>query len=265
MIYKAAQTIAVKKNQDRVLSTKDSLILCDGVGSFDGSNIVADLAISHLQFAAGSSEIFPLIKEAHHELVDKELVGGTTVITALIDEKEQMSFVRLAYLGNGSIYHFHGNLFELPPSYSEGSRSFRYTNLLVPHVDGENALIRHISHNSTQVELQPTFIDLSLTGVNGDVIFLFTDGITSLEDDVIIVDDQDRLWRYQSENVNNIFSNFHLWLKYNSAEFSEEKLDIFLKQELLKLKSSQKLEDDASVGVIITDRVLEYYKKTYHA
>jgi dsRNA-specific ribonuclease len=42
-------------------------------------------------------------------------------------------------------------------------------------------------------------------------------------------------------------------------------LDKFLEDELMTLKEEQKLEDDASIGIIITEKVIEYYKSHFNA
>lgn len=65
----------------------------------------------------------------------------------------------------------------------------------MPHVDKEGSLLRHISHDSKVYELTPSFIDLSLTGISGDIILIFSDGISTLEEDIIVMDDQQRIWR----------------------------------------------------------------------
>lgn len=265
MAYLSAKHIAVKKDQDRVAHMTNKLVLCDGIGEFVDSAKAAELTIKNILFSERKSEIMTYVDESANEIVEKNIVGGTTLISACIDRIEEVESLTIAYIGNGSVFHLNGDFFELPSSYNDSNRPYRFSNLMVPNVDKEGVLLRHISHHSSREELIPSFIELSLTGCNGDIILLFTDGISSLEEDIIVVDDQQRIWRNQSENVSTILNDLHEWLKNNHAVISQEKLDQFLELELTKLKNMKKLEDDASIGIIFTDAVLDYYKKTYHA
>jgi len=263
MILLAAKNIGVKMGQDRVWVSENKILLCDGIGSFGGSGEAADVVIGCLQFAENKVELISHINSAHNEILDKEIFGGTTMLSAIVTEDHLK--VMLAYLGNGSIYHFTGDLFDKPETFTESNKIHRYVNYLLPHVDKDGALLKHISNCSTAQELVPTFLELSLNGLEGDVIFMFTDGISSLEDDIVISDDQSRIWRNQSENVNSILNHWDLWMKANYSDINKEKLDKFLEDQLAWLKENKKLEDDASIGLIMTKRVIEYYKMKYNA
>lgn len=263
MISLAAKSIKVKMNQDRVWVSENKILLCDGIGSFERSGEVADIAINQLQFAENNLELKSYINLAHAEILDKEINGGTTMLSAIVTEDN--SKLMLAYLGNGSIFHFNGDLFDKPDSYEDLNKVNRYINYLLPHVDKDGALLKHISNHSTEEELSPSLLELSLTGLYGDVILMFTDGISSLEEDVVIADDQSRIWRNQSENVNSILDHWDVWMKSNYNNIDGEKLDEFLENELTWLKENRKLDDDASIGLIMTKRVIEYYKMKYNA
>jgi len=263
MIFLSAKSIKVKMDQDRVWVSENKILLCDGIGSFERSGEVADIAINQLQFAENNLELKSYINLAHAEILDKQIIGGTTMLSAIV--MEDNSKLMLAYLGNGSIYHFSGDLFDKPESYEDLNKVHRYINYLLPHVDKDGALLKHISNCSTEEELGPSLLELSLTGLYGDVILMFTDGISSLEEDIIIADDQSRIWRNQSENVNSIIDHWDVWMKANYSDMDKEKLDKFLEDELAWLKENRKLDDDASIGLIMTKRVIDYYKMKYNA
>ena len=226
MIFLSAKSIKVKMDQDRVWVSENKILLCDGIGSFERSGEVADIAINQLQFAENNLELKSYINLAHAEILDKQIIGGTTMLSAIV--MEDNSKLMLAYLGNGSIYHFSGDLFDKPESYEDLNKVHRYINYLLPHVDKDGALLKHISNCSTEEELGPSLLELSLTGLYGDVILMFTDGISSLEEDIIIADDQSRIWRNQSENVNSIIDHWDVWMKANYSDMDKEKLDKFL-------------------------------------
>jgi hypothetical protein len=160
----------------------------------------------------------------------------------------------MAYIGNGGIIHMHGDFGFEPHSI------YRYSNLMIPHVDKNGTLIRHLSRQSIPNDLQPTFIDISLTAPFGDIVLFFTDGIVSLEEEQIIVDDSGRIWRNQSESVSFILTKLHEWLQRNCKELSNESLLAFNQSVLEDLKYMGKLEDDASMGIIITEDVLKFYR-----
>lgn len=262
MIFLSAKSIAVKMDQDRVSVSDRNILLCDGIGSFDRSGEVADIALQHLQYANNNLELKSCIIMAHTEILNKQIIGGTTMISAIVMEDE--SKVLLAYLGNGSIYHFSGDLFDKPESYEDLNKVNRYINYLLPHVDKDGALLKHISNCSTEEELGPSLLEVSLTGLHGDVILMFTDGISSLEEDIIIADDQSRIWRNQSENVSSILDHWDVWMKTNYRNIDKEKLDKFLEDELAWLRENRKLDDDASIGLIMTKTVIDYYKMKYN-
>jgi len=250
----SSYTIAIKKDQDRSFFDDHSIIICDGVGQFLDSAKAADLIIEEVKFWNGErNNLCGLISQAQQLLVDEKIDGGSTLIISNLEDKEN-SNLRMAYIGNGGIIHMHGDFgFEL-------NSIHRFSNLMIPHVDKNGTLIRHISQQSTTNNPQPTFIDISLTAPFGDIILFFTDGVGSLEEEQIIVDDSGRIWRNQSEAVSFILHELHGWLRLSCKELSNESLLAFNQRVLEDLKIMGKLEDDASMGIIITEGVLTFYR-----
>jgi hypothetical protein len=247
-------SISIKKDQDRSYFDNQTIIVCDGVGQFSDSAKAADLIIEEMKFWNGErNNLYGLISRAQQLLVDEKIDGGSTLIISNLEDKEN-SNLRMAYIGNGGIIHMHGDFgFEL-------NSIHRFSNIMIPHVDKNGTLIRHISRQSIPSDVQPTFIDISLTAPFGDVVLFFTDGIVSLEEEQIIVDDSGRIWRNQSEAVSFILNKLHEWLQRNCKEFSNESLLAFNQEVLEDLKVMGKLEDDASMGIIITEGVLKFYR-----
>jgi hypothetical protein len=247
-------SISIKKDQDRSYFDNQTIIVCDGVGQFSDSAKAADLIIEELKFWNGErNNLYGLISRAQQLLVDEKIDGASTLIISNLEDKEN-SNLRMAYIGNGGIIHMHGDFgFEL-------NSIHRFSNLMIPHVDKNGTLIRHISRQSIPSDVQPTFIDISLTAPFGDIVLFFTDGIVSLEEEQIIVDDSGRIWRNQSEAVSFILNKLHEWLQRNCKEISNESLLVFNQEVLEDLKVMGKLEDDASMGIIITEGVLKFYR-----
>ena len=74
------------------------------------------------------------------------------------------------------------------------------------------------------------------------------------------MDDSGRIWRNQSEAVSFILNELHRWLRQSCKELSNESLLAFNQKVLEDLKIMGKLEDDASMGIIITEGVLTFYR-----
>lgn len=263
MVYLAVSHIPIKKDQDRTACLENKLVICDGIGEFKDSELAAQILIEYISFSEHGEipEIIGYISQAQKKIYNETIEGGTTLICASIDERTDITKIKLAYLGNGSIIHFHGNFGELQPLEGAAHNIYRYSNLLIPHVDKDGTLLKHVSHHSHPNDLIPTFIELSLTGTNGDIILILTDGINSLEDEIIIQDEHKRTWRHQSENTFFIVNSLHKWLKTHHNSLTNISLDEFIKNTLNRMKELGKLEDDASIGIILTDEVLTYYQK----
>lgn len=254
VFYHSAYTIAIKKDQDRSFFDDQSIIICDGIGEFPDSALAAQLVIEELKLWDGERNcLHGRISHTQQLLIDQNINGGSTLVISKIKEEVNLN-LRMAYLGNGSIILMHGDFG------FETNSIHRFSNLMIPHVDNNGTLIRHISRQSIPNDLQPTFIDISLTAPFGDIVLFFTDGIVSLEEEQIIVDDSGRIWRNQSESVSFILAKLHEWLQLNCKELSNESLLAFNQKVLEDLKTMGKLEDDSSMGIIITEDVLKFYR-----
>lgn len=259
-MFFSAQYIDVKLNQDYADFSQDEiqkgLIICDGIGEFPDSGKAAKVIVERY-IANSFQSIDKLVYDSEIEkLKDNSFKGGTTFISAV--NKNESNEVDLEYLGNGGIIHFHGDF----ANNANSDEPYRYGEIMIPHISPNGALTKHISHNSNRPELLSSKIKLNLNYLNGDILLLFSDGISSLEDKVILKDAEGRYWRNENAAVQLILSELNEFLKtgYNTNNF-DDILVKFNKDVLEKLKRENYLEDDASLGIIITEQVLSYYKK----
>ena len=258
-MYFAAKHTDVKLEQDYADCTenesKKALIICDGIGEFESSGqaakIVVEMFIENVLKEDFSMDRF--VKNAQHEIKDSNVIGGSTMICAIQDDEDELN---LHYLGNGGIIHLYGD-FSINP-YSE--LPYRYIELMNPHVTPEGALFKHISHNSGKSELSIDTVKLQLNSENGDILLFFTDGIASLEEKAIIKTEDGIFWRHESESIQIILSQLNDFLIRDANQFSIEGLIVFIDQTLELLKKEKKLEDDASLGIIVTNNVIKRYK-----
>jgi serine/threonine protein phosphatase PrpC len=257
-IYFFANFIGIKLDQDRSDCNDNSLVICDGIGEYNDSGKIAELVTN--QFNEATHEKVPeclqqLIDEIGKEVKSKNIIGGTTFISAIKSKKP--GFVKLAYLGNGGIIRLQGNFYHEIVS----DIPYFYTNILLPHVNGDGALLKHISHDSGERELLLSEFELNLNSTTGDIIFLFSDGIESLENQFIIQDDHQRYWRYESQLFQLLMKALHQALL--NTEITDDLTLLFnkiIKKTLLDFQSKNLLEDDASVGIVITSAVFDHYK-----
>ncbi len=259
-MYFSVKHIDVKLNQDYADFSIDektkSLVLCDGIGEFTDSGkvskVVVDQFIGNHYFKL--SEL--ILDNKLVKLKNDKTIGGTTFISAT--NKNNSNSVKLEYLGNGGIIHLHGDF----STNVNSEEPYRYGEIMIPHITPNGALTKHISHNSEKIELTSSIIELNLNYITGDIILLFSDGISSLEDKIILRDNENRFWRNENPAIQLILKELDIFLKSNNNLHTfQEGLIEFNQTILNKLKIENYLEDDASLGIIITENVLNHYGK----
>lgn len=258
-MYFSAKHIDIKLNQDYADFNDNSLIICDGIGEFADSGKVAKLVVDQF-IGKDYSKLSDLI--ADNELVKlkkNNIIGGTTFISAV--KKNSLDKIQIEYLGNGGVIHLHGDF----STNVNSDEPYRYGEIMIPHISPSGALTKHISHNSEKVELSSSTIELNLNYITGDIFLLFSDGISSLEDKVILKDNENRFWRNENPAIQLILKELDLFIKSNNNQATFQEGIIEFNQGILeKLKNENYLEDDASLGIIITENVLSHYKGKFN-
>lgn len=263
----ATGTITNKsENQDAHIELENAIIVADGLGSLsfagEASQIVVQSIHAELLYNIEKSEKtdFNLIFEnAKSKLILQATETGndanhygTTVIVALDREK----VLEIAYAGNGAIWHIKGNFNEFPSTYLF---PWNAINLLNPHSipqGGKEALYRLISANSSFQEAEPSIITLKKDDFFGDILMICTDGVFS-NDQLNMGNNSAGKWIKFEETMNIFFQNIKLFFE-EVAEPSRESLSDFITNYLEAIKPI--IDDDASVGILITPQVLNYQK-----
>ncbi|WP_346856326.1 hypothetical protein [uncultured Draconibacterium sp.] len=258
-MYFAAKHKDVKLAQDYAdcieSESKRALIICDGIGEFEQSGIAAKIVVEQLINTATKDDfdIKLSIKEAQKEISQKNITGGTTLLSAIQSGKQSID---IHFLGNGGIIHLYGNFATNP--YSD--LPYRYAELMNPHVTPDGALIKHISFNSGELELDVSTLNMSFNSHTGDIILLFSDGISSLEEKAIMKTDDGELWRHENESIQFILKQLNNFLIREADGFTADGLNQFLEEVLISMKDGGMLEDDASLGIVLTENVINWYK-----
>lgn len=263
-MYFAAAHIAIKKDQDRSLCVVHEnyrlIALCDGIGEFKDSGRVAELLVDAIgtDLPENRTELEDSIRTAQEGIKLAELQGGTTLLCCYQRVMHSSEEVTINHLGNGAVLHLAGDFHERGPS----QVPYRFHHVVLPHVDEQGVLVRHVSHTSKAPEVAFSDATLRLNAPNGDILLLLTDGVASLEEEMVTGDPTGTLWRLQSTALQQVLEKLHdlLSVDLDQASFAAE-LTRSAGTILQSLKESELLEDDASIGIVVTDAVLAYYRK----
>jgi hypothetical protein len=248
--------LGVSKNQDYADHADNGLVICDGIGSMQDSGIIAKTVVEafveqfHSEEPIEDQELVDFISQKVKSL---SLSGGTTLIYGreLSDQK-----IRIGYLGNGGLIHFRGDFF----FEKIGETISHYSNLIIPHVDRIGALTKHISSDSTSKSIQLSTLDLTFNSEQGDILLFYSDGIGSLETQFVADMKDDGFWRIESDLIQEILFSLHQELiKLVGKEDRKGILINMLQTKFEELKKLGRFEDDVSIGLIITDKVFDFY------
>ncbi len=188
--------------------------------------------------------------------VDKNQSFGTTLIVAV----ETPSSIIVAYVGNGAIWHIRG-------SFNEFSQ-IRYLpwnalNYLNPHSiegpAGNEEVYRLISFSDNEHEAIPTIIEIEkdLVSGYGDIVMICTDGIYSSDQLDVGRFMDSSIWTKAEPTMLRFFSALNDFFCSSNAE-TDEALKLALERYISQLRTDGLLDDDASVGVIVTAPALKY-------
>lgn len=266
-IFFAAGHLGIKMDQDRHWCAEGGapplLALCDGIGEYPGSGEVAELMVAMIGERKPRSyeEWSECVVAARGKVREQGVEGGTTLLCCYTErDASQGAAERLCihHLGNGAVLHLSGDFHTLGPSQAP----YKVNHVVMPHVNSQGALLRHVSHSSGEEELRLSEQVLRLNQSTGDIVLMVTDGITTLEEEMLIKHEEAGYLRVQSEALQYVLSRLHAFLETNSASpVVDEGLRGFVTDVLLGLKQEQLLDDDASLGLVVTQRVLDHYAK----
>jgi hypothetical protein len=260
-MYISASHINIKLKQDYadfISEDLKMLVLCDGIGEFPLSHL-ASQQVCDVMIEKGYDDIdFVLNDFDIKKLAFLSEKAGTTIIFAKIHSESELL---IQYLGNGGCIHFDGAFAET----NENLPIYRFNQLISPHVNKDGVLVKHLSNEGGSFERKRTKLTYSINSVFGDIFLFFTDGINSNENNIIIKDDEGRYWRNESASLIYILEKLDLFLIQNSGvENFQEALVDFNIGILKQIHELEMLDDDASLGIVISQQALNYYKVKNH-
>ena len=254
-----------ESNQDAVAIVRNrfqnlnAVIVADGIGGLANGGDAARIAVSVAKDLLSSdrpidiNEVFANVQLSLHHIVKSRADNieldqfGTTLLIAT-ETKESF---KVGYLGNGSIYHIRGN-FENCLNESRPTPTCA-VNLLNPQSiqkDGKETLTGFIS---PILLCEPSIIEIFKDKVNGDILIVTTDGLGS-NDQIQLGKDGSGIW----------WSRTEMWLpellkKIKFAIQNDSKPGT-LKNFLNEMKANKKLDDDTTLGLIITNKAVSILK-----
>lgn len=274
-------------NQDYVLwhvhpdSTSKYLLIADGLGSFHKAEVAAQKACEFLSQelnnvknidSLNSDDLKNIFRTVKSHLIDwvtenediskldKLKAYGTTMI-CVIDTPDRF---QIAYVGNGSVWHIRGNFNQFSANQYLPWNAINYLN---PHsipVKGKNALYKLISISDDFIQAEPTVIEISKDDqLYGDIILACTDGIYSYDEVDIGKDDDAQIWISGEESMELFFKYLDKFFQNENQELDEKRLGFQLEEYLQRFADKGLINDDSSLGVIITPKAIDFQKSIY--
>jgi PPM family protein phosphatase len=250
----------------------DGIVVADGVGSHYGAELASTTCVAsiretlesasdieinlHCAFSRAREALAAAIAAQTNELppeLDWNNAFGTTLLCAF----ESLHSIRLAYVGNGAIFHIRGNFNIFPENHLVPWTALNYLN---PHTlpkNGKNVLYKILSPRGSMPEATPTVLTLTKDEhLFGDIILVCSDGIYSYDQAAIGTDADGRVWISAEESIRLFFT--HLKKFFEADIYTDAALTSALGGYLDDIRSKQLMTDDCSIGLLITPAALRY-------
>jgi serine/threonine protein phosphatase PrpC len=271
-----------KPNQDycvcfenKILGFK-GVIVADGLGSHFNSELSSKFCAEKLKEKLELIEILPIRFKELFEEVKTDLIDfsenelnienraqsdlGTTLLCA-VDFPEEYHF---SYVGNGSIWQISGNF-----NHFKNTRSLPWNsiNLLNPHNREENGVSKMFKYMSTSdTSVIPSEIKLSKNDdCYGDIIIICTDGVYSSDESKMGFDNKGVLWIMGEETIIELYKSLNNLFVDLPSDITENLLSLNLENYLNILKENDIMDDDTTLGVIVSDKTVQYQKLCYES
>jgi serine/threonine protein phosphatase PrpC len=269
-----------KPNQDYCTSFTNpklgikGVIVADGLGSHLRSEISSNFCAEKLKeklenvdnLQINYRKLFAEVKTELEIFAGTELnaeeKANTILGTTLICVVEFDSEYQIAYVGNGSIWQISGNF-----NHFNASRSLPWNsiNLLNPHnieEKGEPKMFKYIS--TADVSTIPSEIKLSKNEDSyGDIIVIASDGIYSNDEAKIGKDSKGINWVMGEDTMIELYKALNALFLNNPSEITESDLHFELEKYLTLLRERDFMDDDTTLGLIISNKVIQYQQQCW--
>lgn len=266
----SASTTNKSENQDAhgsLTGNPSALFITDGIGSFSHARDAAEQVIERFKAFVQRCEapttnesIRAMFKDATEGLVaaakekaDSTPGGSDRYGTTAIAVFDTVDEIVVAYVGNGAAWHIRSDfhLFSDPHPFP-----WNAVNVLNPHTvpeAGKEALQRYLSDEEGASKWNPSILRIIKDREQGDIIMVCTDGIHSA-DQVRIGRNEKGLWLRYEERL-ALFYRRLAALLHGNQEPTTDALQALVESYLDEVKGG--LDDDATMGVLVTSAVLQ--------
>jgi serine/threonine protein phosphatase PrpC len=221
----------------------DLLIIADGISSLknsaETSNFTTKFIKENYENGLNLSKIFSIIKDELLNYAQRENLNPKEMGTTIICIERIKTKINIYWLGNGAI-------FILQPEHLH----IKYRPLV--NIISPDAIFNNLyKHLTPLYNFKPNFISIELNPP--PLIIACSDGIFSQESATIAEDSNKKLWQKYPEEINSLVDDLINGIK-------NENLD--LKKILNEFKDNiiNQIEDDATIGVIISNEFIEKTK-----
>lgn len=188
-------------------------------------------------------------KKNEERFKTKQNVLQTTLITVVeLDDRYIIS-----YTGNGCILHIRGDFWR----FWNKRWPWCISDLMMGHSiigkNGMEALYGTLKPNKDSLDIRVLTITKDI--YYGDIFVLTTDGICSSDHNIIGRDDDNKLWLEINPHIEKLINKYFV----NYFESIIDERNDNLNEILDKYLEEQSFEDDATVGIIISRKTIEYY------
>lgn len=186
---------------------------------------------------------------------------GTTLIAAFEYRSAGKNKYKIAYAGNGAAWHIKGNFNHFSPNQKVPWNCINYLNPHTVEQNGRESLSNCISVGSGNYS-GPASVEFQADPEFGDIVMICTDGIVSNDQLYCSEDSFGDLWVQYPSKMTILYR--HLSAFFKKGEYAETTAGIMLDNYLKELKELNLLDDDATLGIIISERALEFQKRIYY-
>lgn len=238
--------------------------VADGLGSYKEATVASSSVMDYLEknlskisdskddieqlFLGAQQFLYELSKTEEYASEEPFNLFGTTLILCVESERK----ITFAYVGNGAILQIRGNLNQ----FDAMDNPWFSSDLMIPHSipeKGREALYRLLSNSDDEFLSVPTILSVEKDKLEGDGFIICTDGLYS----------SDQLKMFRNEGLGLLYTFdkkrselLELLRKFkNDGDCSGDLLDEILESYLTS--PERKFEDDATVGILLTDKFLK--------
>jgi PPM family protein phosphatase len=263
----------LEENEDATCidSGVPALAVADGMGSFvysgDAARFVTGEIISLLSQRVAKQTLSQLFTKVQISLqqhatpfvlaeqLNPKRSFGTTLLLAM----ELPEALSIAYIGNGAIFHIPGDFFTHAPT--RAGIPWTFGNLLRPHTipKGPAALVRYFDASGETEFVEPSMLLVGKDRTVGDILLLCTDGVYSSDEARVSRPDDGTAWHEISPALMAISQALRTEFCKPTA-LTAERIQLALQNTLDNLRASGALDDDATVGLLITEKAVDFHR-----